>query len=71
MEQCWTLAGLATTAVLLNWITTGDHLLRSLSLRHLWPVAGMDILLMASAVVATAIALRVSRLAQAVEVRHA
>jgi uncharacterized iron-regulated membrane protein len=51
-EQCWTMAVFAVGAVLLNWITTGDHLIRSLSLRHLWPIAGMDVLLLAGALLA-------------------
>lgn len=48
-EQCRVIAVLASTAVLLNWITTGDHLIHSLGHRHLWPIAGMDLLLLASA----------------------
>ena len=51
-EQCWTIALLAALAPLLNWMTTGDHLLRALAARHLWPVAGMDLLLLAGAAVA-------------------
>lgn len=71
MEQCWTLAMLAVSAVLLNWITTGDHLLRSLGQRHLWPIAGMDLLLLAGATMAAFAALRLSRPSQASRVRHA
>ena len=71
MEQCWTLAALASAAVLLNWITTGDHLLRGLSHRHLWPIAGMDILLLAGAAIAAIAALRLSRLSRIAQVRHA
>jgi hypothetical protein len=37
---------LAVSVVLLNWITTRDHLLRSLGHRHLRPIAGMDLLLL-------------------------
>lgn len=48
-EQCWAIAGLAVAAVLLNWITTGDHLGRSLFQRPLWAVAGMDVLLLLGA----------------------
>jgi uncharacterized iron-regulated membrane protein len=47
VEQCGALAGLATAAVLLNWLTTGDHVWRSVSHRHLWAIAGMDLLLLA------------------------
>jgi hypothetical protein len=38
-------------AVLLNWTTTGDHLLRTLSAGY-WPVAGVDLFMLAGAVVA-------------------
>jgi hypothetical protein len=51
VEQCSALAGLATAAVLLNWLTTGDHVLRSVSHRHLWAIAGMDLLLLAGGIV--------------------
>lgn len=71
MEQCWTLAALAAAAVLLNWITTGDHVLRSLGQRHLWPIAGMDLLLLAGAGLASLAALRLSRPVRAAGVRHA
>lgn len=50
-EQSRALALLALAAVLLNWITTGDHLLRTLS-TGLYGVAGMDVLLLLSAAVA-------------------
>lgn len=58
IEQCRMLAVLAVAAVLLNWFTTGDHLLRSLSHRHLWPVAGMDLLLLAGGAIAALAARR-------------
>jgi len=71
-EQCWTLAAFALAAVMLNWITTGDHLARSLSHVHLWPVAGMDLLLLAGSAVAGLAALRLSRRRPAAaRVRHA
>lgn len=41
--QCRVIALLAALAIVLNWATTGDHLLRSLSSPHLWPVAGVDL----------------------------
>lgn len=50
-EQCLAIAGLAVVAVLLNWATTGDHLLRTLSAGY-WPVAGVDLFMLAGAVVA-------------------
>lgn len=52
IEQCWAVTAFAVAAVLLNWITTGDHLVRSLAHRHLWPIAGIDLVLIAGAVVA-------------------
>jgi len=49
IEQCQAIAVLAMIAVALNWLTTGDHLVRSLGYRRLWSVAGMDLLLLAGA----------------------
>ncbi len=50
-EQCGAIAVLALAAVVLNWITTGDHLLRTIAAGY-WPVAGIDLFLLASAAVA-------------------
>jgi len=47
-EQCWVIAALALLAPVLNWITTGDHLLKTV-LGGYWPVAGMDLLLLTGA----------------------
>jgi uncharacterized iron-regulated membrane protein len=47
-EQCWAIAVLAVAAVLLNWATTGDHLIRTIGAFY-WPVAGLDLALLASA----------------------
>ncbi|HYM86318.1 MAG TPA: PepSY-associated TM helix domain-containing protein, partial [Pseudoxanthomonas sp.] len=47
-EQIFAAALFAVTAVVLNWITTGDHLLRSLSNGE-HAVAGMDTLLLVGA----------------------
>jgi uncharacterized iron-regulated membrane protein len=47
-EQCWAIAALAVSAVLLNWITTGDHLLKTLGETY-WPVAGFDLALLVTA----------------------
>ena len=60
-EQCWAIAGLALLAVVLNAATTGDHLLQALAHRHLWPIAGIDLLLLAGAVVAILTALHLAR----------
>lgn len=48
-RQLRAIAALAVLAVILNWVTTGDHLLRSLSMPHLWPIAGVDLGLLALA----------------------
>lgn len=59
-EQCWSIAVLAVAAVVLNAVTTGDHLLRSVLHAHLWPVAGMDMLLLAGAFFSAAAARRLT-----------
>lgn len=59
-EQCWALAGLAVTAVLLNWVTTGDHLIKTLSQPY-WPVAGLDLSLLVAAAVAVFAARRLKQ----------
>ncbi len=50
-EQCWAFAGLALLAVLLNWVTTGDHLIKTIGSGY-WPVAGVDLALVVSAGIA-------------------
>jgi uncharacterized iron-regulated membrane protein len=50
-EQCWAIALLAAAAVVLNAVTTGDHLGRTLSAGY-WPVAGVDLMLLVCALVA-------------------
>jgi len=52
LEQCWLIAALAVVAVVLNALTTGDHLARTLSAGY-WPVAGVDLMLLVWALVAT------------------
>ena len=77
-EQCWAIAALAVTAVLLNWITTGDHLLRTLAAGY-WPVAGVDLFMLAAAALAVRAALTLQRRASSnapvmlgdAEVKHA
>jgi len=59
-EQCWAIAALALLAPVLNWITTGDHLLKTV-LEGYWPVAGMDLLLLTGAGVAVYAARKLSR----------
>ncbi len=50
-EQSWAIALLGALAVVLNAVTTGDHLGRTLSAGY-WPVAGVDLMLLAAALVA-------------------
>ena len=59
-EQCRVIAGLALLTPALNWLTTGDHLAKTL-LDGYWPVAGMDLLLLAGAVIAAMTARRLHR----------
>jgi uncharacterized iron-regulated membrane protein len=51
-EQCWALAALSVAAVVLNWITTGDHLIKTVFTETYWPVAGVDLSLLAAAALA-------------------
>jgi hypothetical protein len=51
-EQCWAIAGLAVAAVVLNAITTGDHLIKTVFTETYWPVAGVDLSLLATAGIA-------------------
>ncbi|HKP64751.1 MAG TPA: PepSY-associated TM helix domain-containing protein [Polyangiales bacterium] len=59
-EQCWAVALLSAAAVLGNWITTGDHLLRTLAAGY-WPVAGFDLALACTALIAALAAARLHR----------
>lgn len=58
ISQCQAIAALAPATVLANWITTGDHILHSLSHRHLWNVAGMDVVILIGGLVALYVARR-------------
>jgi len=60
VPQCWAIAALAVSAVLLNGISTGDHLLKTLSQPY-WPVAGVDLALLVCAAIAAAVARRLAR----------
>lgn len=62
-EQCWAVAVLAVSAVLLNWITTGDHLLKTAF--TYWPVAGFDL----SLLVAAGLAVKAARVLRVREAR--
>lgn len=59
-EQCGAVAALAAAAVGSNWITTGDHLARTISQAY-WPVAGLDCALLFTAVLALLVARRLRR----------
>jgi uncharacterized iron-regulated membrane protein len=63
-EQCWAAAGLAVAAVIANWATTGDHLAATVAEGY-WPVAGVDIVLLAGATVAAWTAWRLRQRASA------
>lgn len=58
-EQCWALVALCVLAVLSNWITTGDHLGRTLG--RYWPVAGFDLSLLVTAGIAALAARHLAR----------
>ena len=60
-EQCWSIAALALAAVLLNWLTTGDHLLHTLFIEPYWAVAGVDLSLLVTAGLAILAARRLAR----------
>ena len=67
-EQSLAIAILALATVGLNWLTTGDHLLRTLSAGY-WPVAGIDLVLLATAGVSLWVARRLKRRATASDAR--
>lgn len=68
VEQCWVIVVLAVAAVVLNAVTTGDHLVKTLSDGY-WPVAGMDLMLLAGAVTAFFAARKLQRKSQVVDNR--
>jgi uncharacterized iron-regulated membrane protein len=59
-EQCLVVAGTAVAAVLTNALTTGDHLARTLSAGY-WPVAGVDLSLLALVALSLLAAARLGR----------
>lgn len=60
VHQSWAISVFGIAAVLLNWMTTGDHIIAALQ-RGLWPIAGMDVVILCGAVVAIMSALGVER----------
>lgn len=65
-EQCWAAAALAVVAVVLNAVTTGDHLIKTIAEGY-WPVAGVDLTLLATAAIAVKAGLRLRRAQQVVD----
>ena len=59
-DQSWAIAAIALLAVLLNWVTTGDHVFSTIG-AGLWSIAGMDLVLLAGAVTAVMAALRLRK----------
>ncbi len=59
-EQCWLVATGAVSAVVSNALTTGDHLARTISTGY-WPVAGVDLSLLATAAVSVLVARKLAR----------
>ena len=59
-QQCRAIGGLGIAAVLLNWLTTGEHVLRAIT-EGTPAVAGMDALLLAASAVALATASHLGR----------
>lgn len=59
-EQCWTITVFALLSVVLNAVTTGDHLLKTIASGY-WPVAGMDLMLLAGAFLAALTARKLQR----------
>jgi uncharacterized iron-regulated membrane protein len=66
-QQCWAIAALALAAVVLNVLTTGDHVVAAAG-KGLWAVAGMDLMLIVSAAIAAASARRLQGSADATPV---
>jgi len=60
IEQCRIVAGLALAAIALNAVTTGDHLVRTVT-QGRWAVAGTDLVLLAAAGIAVVTARRLQR----------
>ena len=58
-EQAFAVSVLAVLAVLLNWATTGDHLIRTIATGY-WPVAGVDLSLLAGGAIAFLVARRLT-----------
>ena len=49
-QQCWFIAVVAVFAVILNWVSTGEHLIETVFTNTYWPVAATDSVLLLVAV---------------------
>lgn len=61
VSQSAAISMLAALAAVLNWLTTGDYPLHTLSHRYLWPVGGMDLVLLTGSALALLTAIRLAR----------
>ncbi|MEM6898553.1 MAG: PepSY-associated TM helix domain-containing protein [Pseudomonadota bacterium] len=59
-DQAAVIASVAILAVLLNWVTTGDHLIKSIG-SGVWSIAGIDLVLIVSAIVAVTSVFRLQK----------
>ncbi len=59
-EQSGFVAVLGVTAVVANWVTTGDHLIDTIA-RGYWPVAGVDLGILTASLIAALTARRLMR----------
>lgn len=66
-EQCWVIAVLAVAAVALNWMSTGDHLIKTLFTDTYLAVAGVDLSLLAAALLSIVAARKLGQRARLTE----
>lgn len=69
-EQCLALAVFAPVTVILNWVTTGDHLVKTIGEGY-WPVAGLDLSILVGGVLALIAARHLRRKEQGVPAQRA
>jgi uncharacterized iron-regulated membrane protein len=67
-EQCWAVAVLAIASVGLNWVSTGDHLVKTVFTDTYWPVAGVDVSLLAAAAVSVVAARKLKQREQSADI---
>ena len=66
-EQCWVIALLAIAAVALNWMSTGDHLVKTLFTDTYLAVAGVDLSLLTAALLSIVAARKLGQRARLTE----